>query len=178
MYLREVTSRFERDLDIPCVVVLPTSRFDRIANKDKLVDTAILEGSTLLVDGTREGVRATLNPSKLSGRFPGFRVALECLGEALETKNLIEVEGDLTSDSQVDQALLEGKSLTVEKLGQDLIAIWEYPLPSRYFKFQGKSFEVYRRGRKTSKGTQVLEASQKALESEEKVIEGSVLRVP
>jgi hypothetical protein len=178
VYSRKVPSRFERDLDLQTPVAQPTSRFDRIANKAKFVDVAILEGATLLVDGTREGVLITLNPNKLSGKYPSLGLALECFGEALETSTLVEVEGDLTPNTQVDQALLEGKSLTVESHGTSLFATWAYSLPNRSFKFQGKPFEVYRRGRKVAKGSTVLEASQKALEAEEKVIEGSVIRVP
>jgi len=168
-------SRFDRTLDIDDPSEVAVSRFEHINREAGLVDAKVLAGATLEARTEEKRIWIGLRPDNLCGRYPCFQTGLMSLGEALEGDPLEEVEGSCPGADPIDQALLAGATLTVERLGDALIATWVRSLPLRTFQYEGKEHRVYRKGTRKAKGLRVLEAALAALAAEEKVSEGSML---
>jgi len=173
-----VKNRFNRDLEVddPSEVVL--TRFQHLTRESDLVDARILAGGFLEASAEKNRIFVLLHSNFLSGRYPSFHIGLLSLGEALQGDPFeSDVPGECSGIDPIDQALLGGSTLTVEKLGSRLQATWIRSLPYRTFKYEGKEHRVYRQGARKAKGTKIIETATVALQEKELVIEGSLLAV-
>lgn len=168
-------SRFDRTLDIDDPSAVAVSRFEHINRETDLVDAKVLAGGTLEAKSDGKRIWIGLRPDNLCGWYPCFQTGMLSLGEALEGDPLEEVEGPCPGVDLIDQALLAEATLTVERLGDSLIATWVRSLPHRTFQYEGKEHKVYRKGTRKAKGLKALEAARAALAAEEKIAEGSML---
>jgi hypothetical protein len=172
-------TRFDHNIDIIEPAEGPiVSRFERLDREVELVDHKIMQGFTLEAIAENGRINVSLKPNGPSGKFPSLEIGLISLGEFLDGSPLEDVEGEAPGIEPVDQELLKGATLTVQGLGQRLIAVWRRSLPERTFDHKGKTHRVHRTGTRTATSVvaiRTLGVAREALTMEEKVSEGTIL---
>jgi hypothetical protein len=169
-------SRFDRDLEIEVKESEPVSRFERIDSEIRLVDRKVIEGSTLIVKSKEGRVIVSLQPEKVEGSYPSFRIGLQSIGEKLNGDSFdSDIPGECRASDPLDKELLSGFILYLTQSGVGVQAVWSKNLPNREYKVQGKDHLAYRKGIRKARATTILEAAEKALEAMVEIEEGSLL---
>lgn len=171
----EPKSRFDREVDVPGPSTAP-NRFERLNRGFVKAAHYVMERHPL--GAMAKDGRILVRQGNYYGLFPSFEIGVSCIGDALfEEEPLEEVPGVCSGESDVDRFLLAGGKIAISDLGNTLYVLATRDLPNRAFEDEGTEHQVYRKGIRKARGTDLLQTVADALAAPEEVIEGSLMAV-